>query len=43
MLINDELMSMTWLEIEYACYAMLELWQHDVYGMGDNIHVMLIF
>jgi len=25
-LINDEFMSMTWLEIEYACYAMLVMW-----------------
>jgi len=26
MLMNDELTSMTCLEIEYACYTMLELW-----------------
>jgi len=43
MLINDELMSKTWLEIEYGCYAMLELWYHDEYGMGDIIHLMLVF
>ena len=43
MLINDELLSMILLEIEYACYAMIELWKPDVYEMGDNIHVMLVF
>jgi len=26
MLLSDEPMLMTWLEIEYACYAMIELW-----------------
>jgi len=43
MLLSGELMLMTWLEIEYACYAMIELWKPDVYEMGDNIHVMLVF
>jgi len=26
MMLSDELMLMPWLEIEYACYTMIELW-----------------
>jgi len=28
---------------EYAWCTMMEVWEHDLYWVGDNIHVELVF